>query len=63
MRDSDYAGGHCNNCVKKTCAQRETLTIAGFVLETANGDGVYLARKKGSDLVYAGKVFMAFDKA
>ena len=30
VRDSTYASGRGNNWVKKTCTQRETLTIAGF---------------------------------
>jgi hypothetical protein len=32
VRDSVYASGRGSNWVKKTCAQRETLTIAGFAL-------------------------------
>jgi hypothetical protein len=32
VRDSRYASGRGNDWVKKTCAQRETLTIAGFAL-------------------------------
>ena len=50
VRDSVYASGRGNNWVKKTCAQRETLTIAGFAL------------RKGTDLVYAGKVDHGFDR-
>ncbi|CUT12748.1 ATPdependent DNA ligase EC 6511 clustered with Ku protein LigD [Bradyrhizobium sp.] len=50
VRDSVYASGRGNNWVKKTCAQRETLTIAGFALS------------KGTDLVYAGKVDHGFDR-
>ena len=49
--------------VKKTCAQRETLTIAGFALEEGECDGIYLGRRKGADLVYAGKVDHGFDKS
>ena len=30
VRDSNYPAGRSNDWVKKTCAQRETLTIAGF---------------------------------
>jgi bifunctional non-homologous end joining protein LigD len=30
VRDSAYTSGRGNNWVKKTCAQRETLTIAGL---------------------------------
>jgi hypothetical protein len=47
--------------VKKTCAQRETLAIAGFALDGNDWDGIYVGRRKGKDLVYAGKVD-GFDK-
>ncbi len=56
VRDSVYASGRGNNWVKKTCALRETLTIAGFALDEGKWDGIYLGRRKGDDLVYAGKV-------
>jgi bifunctional non-homologous end joining protein LigD len=62
VRDSVYASGRGSNWVKKTCAQRETLTIAGFALEEGKWDGIYLGRRKGADLVYAGKVDHGFDK-
>lgn len=62
VRDSTYPGGRGNNRVKKTCAQRETLTIAGFALDDGKWDGVYLGRRKGEDLVYAGKIDHGFDK-
>ena len=63
VRDSAYASGRGNNWVKKTCAQRETLTIAGFALDGTKWDGLYVGRRKGDDLVYAGKVDHGFDKA
>jgi len=47
---------------KKTCAQRETLTKAGFALDGSKWDGLYLGRRKGDDLIYAGKVDHGFDK-
>ena len=62
VRDSVYASGRGNNWVKKTCAQRETLTIAGFALDEGKWDGIYLGRRKGNDLIYAGKVDHGFDK-
>ena len=49
--------------MKKTCAQRETLTIAGFALDGSKWDGLYVGRRKGNDLIYAGKVDHGFDKA
>jgi ATP-dependent DNA ligase len=42
--------------------QRETLTIAGFALDGTKWDGLYVGRRKGDDLVYAGKVDHGFDK-
>lgn len=61
VRDSRYVSGRGNDWVKKTCAQRETLPIAGFALKQNKFDGVYVARRKGKDLVYAGKVDHGFD--
>jgi bifunctional non-homologous end joining protein LigD len=48
---------------KKTCAQRETLAIAGFALDGKQWDGVYLGRRDGRELIYAGKVDHGFDAA
>jgi bifunctional non-homologous end joining protein LigD len=61
-RDSRYVSGRSNDWVKKTCAQRETLTIAGFALDGSKWDGLYLGRRKGNDLIYAGKVDHGFDE-
>jgi bifunctional non-homologous end joining protein LigD len=63
VRDGVYPSGRSNDWVKKTCVQRETLTIAGFALDEGKWDGIYLGRHKGDDLVYAGKVDHGFDKA
>jgi bifunctional non-homologous end joining protein LigD len=61
VRDSRYPSGRGNDWVKKTCAQRETLPIAGFALKVNKFDGIYLGRRKGKDLVYAGKVDHGFE--
>ena len=63
VRDSRYASGRSNDWVKKTCAQRETLPIAGFALKENKFDGIYVGRLKGKQLVYAGKVDHGFDPA
>jgi bifunctional non-homologous end joining protein LigD len=63
VQDSKYPTGRSNDWVKKTCAQRETLTIAGFALDGSKWDGLYLGRRKGKELVYAGKVDHGFDTA
>jgi bifunctional non-homologous end joining protein LigD len=61
VRDSRYISGRVNDWVKKTCAQRETLAIAGFALDGKKWDGIYLGRRKGKELIYAGKVDHGFD--
>ena len=63
VRDSRYPSGRSNDWVKKTCAQRETLPIAGFALKENKFDGLYVGRFKGKQLVYAGKVDHGFDSA
>lgn len=62
VADSHYNSGRINDWVKKTCAQRETLMIAGFAIDGAKWDGIHLGRRKGKDLIYAGKVDHGFDK-
>jgi bifunctional non-homologous end joining protein LigD len=62
VRDSTYPYGRSNDWVKKTCTQRETLTIAGFALDGTKWDGLFVGRRMGADLVYAGKVDHGFDK-
>ncbi|MCK1343658.1 bifunctional non-homologous end joining protein LigD [Bradyrhizobium sp. GM2.2] len=62
VADSPYLGGRGDYWVKTTCAHRETLAIAGFALDGSNWDGLFLGRRKGEDLVYAGKVDHGFDK-
>ena len=56
VRDSRHHSGRTNEWVKVTCAQRETLPIAGFALDGSKFDGLYVGRQKGEQLVYAGKV-------
>jgi bifunctional non-homologous end joining protein LigD len=63
VRDSRYVSGRVNDWVKKTCAQRETLAVAGFALDGKKWDGIYLGRRKGKELIYAGKVDHGFDAA
>jgi bifunctional non-homologous end joining protein LigD len=63
VRDSRYGSGRTNDWVKKTCAQRETLHIAGFAMKENKFDGLYVGRQKGGDLIYAGKVDNGFDSS
>jgi len=49
VRDSRYASGRGSDWAKKTCAQRETLTIAGFALDGSKWDGIYVGRPQGQE--------------
>ena len=63
VRDSRYHSDRTNDWVKVTCRQRETLPIVGFALKNSKFDGLYLGRRKGKELIYAGKVDHGFDNA
>jgi bifunctional non-homologous end joining protein LigD len=62
VRDSLYPSGRTKSWLKVTCAQRETLSIAGFAMDGNKRDGLYVGRRNGNDLVYAGKVDHGFDR-
>jgi bifunctional non-homologous end joining protein LigD len=64
VRNSAYpTGTRGRDWVKKTCAQRETLAIAGYALKGKEWDGIYLGRREGDELIYAGKVDHGFDES
>ena len=56
VRDGRYPSGRTSDWVKVTCQRRETLAIAGYALDGTKWDGMYLGRRKGDALIYAGKV-------
>jgi bifunctional non-homologous end joining protein LigD len=60
VRDSRYPTDRSNDWVKVTCAQRETLPIAGFALDGNKWDGIYIGRERSGRLIYAGKVDHGF---
>jgi bifunctional non-homologous end joining protein LigD len=60
VRDSRYPTDRTNDWVKVTCAQRETLPIAGFALDGSKWDGIYVGRQRAGQLIYAGKVDHGF---
>lgn len=63
VRDGRYASGRTGTWLKFTCAQRETLPIAGFALDGTKWDGLYVGRRKGEDLIYPGKIDHGFSPA
>ncbi len=62
LADSPYASGRTGIWTKVTCAQRETLAIGGYKVKDGRFDGLYLGRREGERLAYAGKVEHGFER-
>ena len=45
---------------KVTCRNRETFYVVGIAHKRERFDGIYLARREGKELIYAGKVERGF---
>jgi bifunctional non-homologous end joining protein LigD len=63
VRDSRYNSGRGNDWVKKACEQRETSPIAGFALDGNKWDGLYIGRRKGSELMPARSTMLSTPRA
>jgi bifunctional non-homologous end joining protein LigD len=61
VRDSRYSSGRTDSWLKLTCRQRETLPIVGYALKGDRFDGLYVGRRTGDELLYAGKIDHGFD--
>jgi bifunctional non-homologous end joining protein LigD len=59
-RDGRYQSGRSDNWRKTTCSLRETFLVAGIAYVRGKFDGIYLTRKVGRRLEYAGKVVKGF---
>jgi bifunctional non-homologous end joining protein LigD len=46
VRDSKYVSGRNNDWLKITCAQRESLPIAGFAIKDDEFDEIYVGWQK-----------------
>jgi bifunctional non-homologous end joining protein LigD len=60
-RDSRYQSGRTSAWVKATCRKRDTFWAAGVAFKDGKFDGLYLGRREGERLHYAGKVERGFD--
>ena len=58
--DASYRSGRTINWTKVTCRNRETFYAVGIANKGKKFDGVYLARRDGGELLYAGKVERGF---
>ena len=56
--------GRNANWTKRTCRQRDTFVLVGVAYtQWGKFDGIYLGRREGKQLLYAGKVENGFDDA
>jgi bifunctional non-homologous end joining protein LigD len=58
--DGTYQSGRTNLWTKTTCRLSETFVLAGVARKAGKFDGVYLGRREGRRLVYAGKLERGF---
>ena len=58
--DRRYQSGRTPNWTKVTCRNRETFYAIGIANKGGKFDGLYLARRDGDELLYAGKVENGF---
>jgi bifunctional non-homologous end joining protein LigD len=61
--DAPYRSGRSLNWTKVTCRNRDTFYAIGIASKAGKFDGIYLARKDGDELLYAGKVERGFSEA
>jgi bifunctional non-homologous end joining protein LigD len=61
--DAPYRSGRSLNWTKVTCRNRESFYAVGIANKGKKFDGVYLARRDGDELLYAGKVERGFTDA
>ena len=60
--DAPYRSGRNANWTKRTCRKRDTFVVAGIAYKQGRKfDGIYLGRREGKRLLYAGKVENGFD--
>jgi bifunctional non-homologous end joining protein LigD len=59
-KDAPYCSGRNESWVKVKCVQKARFPIVGFVPDVGGIAALYLGRKEGKELVYAGKVGSGF---
>lgn len=62
-RDAPYTSGRNSYWIKKPCRSRDTFLVAGWAEKSKKFDGIYLAKKTGRELRYAGKLERGFSDA
>jgi bifunctional non-homologous end joining protein LigD len=60
--DGKYQSGRTNVWMKTTCRLRDTFVLAGVAQKVGKFDGIYLGRREGRRLMYAGKLERGFSE-
>jgi bifunctional non-homologous end joining protein LigD len=60
--DGKYQSGRTNVWMKTTCRLRDTFVLAGVARKAGKFDGIYLGRREGRRLIYAGKLERGFNE-
>jgi bifunctional non-homologous end joining protein LigD len=58
--DGTYQSGRSDVWTKTTCRHRDTFVIAGVAQKAGKFDGIYLGKREGKRLIYAGKLERGF---
>jgi bifunctional non-homologous end joining protein LigD len=59
-KDGRYRSARSNVWTKVTCRKRDTFVVAGIAFKGDKFDGIYVGRRMGRALTYAGKVENGF---
>jgi bifunctional non-homologous end joining protein LigD len=60
LANSKYRSDRQSSWIKVTCRKRDTFVVVGIAYKRGKFDGIYLARREGKRLTYAGKVERGF---
>jgi ATP-dependent DNA ligase len=58
--DGKYQSGRTDTWIKTTCRHRDTFAVVGIAQKAGKFDGIYLGKREGRKLVYAGKLERGF---
>ena len=61
-KDAPYKSGRTETWVKVKCVSKGSFPIVGFIPDVGGVSALYLGKREGKDLIYAGKVGSGFSQ-